>query len=188
MKVVCPYCSKEMNVSETELAEHGNSMVCPQCLMQFPVSGNEQALAELQASRKADTHAAGNASAARYSYCPHCGKQLPADGLNFCPFCGDMLRAQGSRRPESAATPPPLPAEAFGDTQQGPADEMTLNEFDFIHAYPYARSHHSSSRHVESRRERVFRRLAYVLICLLLVAIVALFIFMSKSEAPFATN
>ncbi len=187
MKVVCPYCSKEMNVSEAELAEHGNSMVCPQCLMQFPVSGNEQALAELHASRRAATTAADGASVARYSYCPHCGKQLPADGLNFCPFCGNMLRVQGGSQP-ALATPPPLPAEAFDDAPQVPADEMTLNEFDFIHAYPYARSHHSSSRHVESRRERILRRLAYVLICLLLIAIVALFIFMSKVEAPFATN
>ena len=168
MKVVCPYCAKELNVSETELAEHGNSMVCPQCLMQFQVSGNEQALARLRESRRQASPAPLHSPAAdNYVYCPHCGKQLPGDGLNYCPYCGNMLREAAYRAAANAAP-----------------DEMRVNEFDFIHAYPYARSH-TSTRHVESRRERRLRRLAYVLIALLLMAIVALFVFMAKSEAPF---
>ena len=183
MKVVCPYCAKELNVSETELAEHGNSMVCPQCLMQFQVSGNEQALARLRESRRQAAPAPLHSPAAgNYVYCPHCGKQLPGDGLNYCPYCGNMLREAAYRAAANAVAPPPLPQEAY-DEQAAP-DEMRLNEFDFIHAYPYARSH-TSTREVESRRERRLRRLAYVLIALLLMAIVALFVFMAKSEAPF---
>ena len=120
MKVVCPYCAKELNVSETELAEHGNSMVCPQCLMQFQVSGNEQALARLRESRRQASPAPLHSPAAgNYVYCPHCGKQLPGDGLNYCPYCGNMLREAAYRAAANAVAPPPLPQEAY-DEQAAP--------------------------------------------------------------------
>lgn len=186
MQVICPYCRKEMKVSEAELAEHGNTMVCPQCLMQFDVQGNEDALAELNRRRQENTSPLSGPKPMNsdkvYSYCPHCGKKLTDSNFTYCPYCGNQLHGRAYRNPEPV--PPPLPDDVPEELPQ--VDDMRMNDFSFIHAYPYSQGEKHGSMHLESKRERILRRLAYALIVLLIVIIV--FVYRYLSDHGFLTE
>lgn len=174
MKVKCPFCGKELNISETELAEHDNQVVCPQCLMQFDVAGNDDALLELQRKREREQDAMPEVSS--YNFCPHCGHKLRVDGFKFCPYCGNQLE-QSTPAPEPPelphSVPPPLPtAEPEPPVPAEPETGRLLNKFDFIHSYPYL------GKNVEPNPAEVktsaVRKVAYVLIVILLALFITI--------------
>lgn len=81
----CPHCGKLTQVSDEELALHGNVVVCPQCLTVFDVDGVLLTAEEARRRRQpAD-------SAVSMRYCPACGSRLQM-AMNFCPNCGMRLQ------------------------------------------------------------------------------------------------
>ncbi|MBR1551637.1 MAG: zinc-ribbon domain-containing protein [Muribaculaceae bacterium] len=83
----CPQCGKLTQVSDEELALHGNVVVCPQCLTVYDVSDGVLTASEARERRQ---QAAATTPAMRY--CPACGTRLQ-DGMRYCPQCGMQLQS-----------------------------------------------------------------------------------------------
>lgn len=93
MEKKCPRCGKVVVVSQEEIAMRDGVVVCPQCLAMFDAEGN---LCETRTAGRVRSMPAPetshNDAEQPYSYCPDCGKPLPAN-VNFCPYCGIKLKA-----------------------------------------------------------------------------------------------
>ncbi|MBR1803652.1 MAG: zinc ribbon domain-containing protein [Muribaculaceae bacterium] len=108
-----------MQVSAEEVALHGGTVVCPQCLTTFDASEMVPTGTEARriAVRVIDEHLT-------YGFCPHCGKRIP-QGVNFCPYCGKSLKQiPGEVQPkqeQAQDVAQPVPDEVPAATHKAPA-------------------------------------------------------------------
>ncbi len=148
MELVCPQCSKQLQVSAEEVALHGGAVVCPQCLTVFDASEHVPAgtVAE-RPVRVIEEHLT-------YGYCPHCGRKIP-QGVNYCPYCGQELASVGTDDLAAAEATESQPAEA------GSAPEAETKHSGGEHSKSsshgsgssHSKSHHSSKGRHSSTRE-----------------------------------
>lgn len=115
MKYRCPKCGKEIEISEQELKNLHNSIVCPQCLSTLKIDG-DYAYIPLEPSGE------NAASLTETQTCPSCGAKIPQGKPKFCPACGHSLATdaldarptppnpvQSGIAPKPAAAPHELP-------------------------------------------------------------------------------
>ena len=148
MELVCPQCSKHMQVSVEELALHGGAVVCPQCLSVFDASEHvpEGTVADREV-RVIEEHLT-------YTYCPHCGRKIP-QGVNYCPYCGQELASVGAdfvdpaRAQEKDAAQPEVKTET--ETEPEPV-EKAKNEDKRGHSSDSEKKKHRSSSSSSSHR------------------------------------
>lgn len=151
MELVCPQCSKQLQVSAEEVALHGGAVVCPQCLTVFDASEHVPAgtVAE-RPVRVIEEHLT-------YGFCPHCGRKIP-QGVNYCPYCGQELASVGSDF-DSGATEAPQsqPAETEADStpeaEAKPTGDKHSRSSSHSSKSSSSRSHRSSRHGSSSRKE-----------------------------------
>lgn len=162
MKIACPHCGKNMDISGEELATRDNMVVCPQCLLEFTVEG-----VKLPANRKKQ------ADDARVAVCPNCGRELHSlDEMRFCYFCGASLQDDGlpeQQQVNEQPQPQPQPVryaehhDATGEAAEPHADVP----HPIVYSYAYTKSH--GQRMVKAGGGRHVRIIAYFIIILLIV-------------------
>lgn len=146
MELVCPQCSKQMQVSVEELALHGGAVVCPQCLNVFDASEHvpEGTVAE-RAVRVIEEHLT-------YTYCPHCGRKIP-QGVNFCPYCGQELASVGTdfvdpaRAQEKAVAQAEAQTATEAESEEQSSKTKTGDRSSHSSSSDKKRHHSSSSSH-----------------------------------------
>ena len=167
-----------MRVSDEEVALHGGSVVCPQCLAVYTVGDVDVSPDAVIASR--------TASAAEpkisYGYCYSCGKKIPT-GINFCPFCGKSLsqeaiaamQQQQGHQPLPQQQPAPSPAPAAATVAQ-PATEVAdttpddaqkaSSEIDWK---PFLPTYHFSVADRQAQREKQRASRTFVFVSLVII-------------------
>lgn len=176
-----------MHVSDEEVALHGGSVVCPQCLAVYTVGDVDVSPDAVIASRTATA----TEPAISYGYCYSCGKKIPA-GINYCPFCGKSLSQEAiaamqqqqqqqqvaASRPAAtqvaATTATAQPKAKGGDTQPDDAAKASSD----IDWKPFLPTYHFSvaDRQAQREKHRASRTFTFVAL-VIIVAQLALLAF-----------
>ena len=136
MELKCPHCGKTQSLSLHSLQASGGMVICPQCVSEFYVSLKQVPQEAIEQTQLSETPRS-NAENQNFTFCPTCGKHLPAHGLNFCPYCGSSLSFTPAPDPQPAtpapeATPAATPAAASHTT------EKAIAELPFVHIPLYS--------------------------------------------------
>lgn len=172
----CPQCGKLTQVSDEELALHGNVVVCPQCLTVYDVNDGALTASEARERRRQAV-----AAAPAMRYCPACGTRLQ-EGMRYCPQCGMQLQSWSGQAP--AAVPHPdarvsaEPPRDSGNAAQEQAPDGEKEEGNFhIPFMPYRfNSATFGSLFPKPRASKRMQAVAYTVILLLLGLLVAIII------------
>lgn len=167
MEFRCPHCGKVLQLSVAELKASGGVVICPQCVSEFRLSDSDlKAAADAEREQViAEPAQPTPAAPIDAAFCHHCGKQLPARGLNFCPFCGSPLAFKKKEEKASKPATPSAPAPQ-------PARKPVENEHKTKDDYPFIKPMRIMV-HEEPASLR-FRLFAYTIIFIL----IAIFIFL----------
>ena len=169
MERQCPHCGKVTQVSDEELALHGNVVVCPQCLSVYSVDGATMTAEEARRMRHA-----GDEPADRAHYCSACGKHLPA-AVNYCPNCGARLSGN-TMLPSSPAAG--SHAAADSPAEPSPADKKNSDDGTLrIPFLPYRFNPDSFGALLpQPKASRRTQAVAYTVILLLLALLVVIIV------------
>jgi predicted Zn finger-like uncharacterized protein len=103
MKLNCPECGKEIEVSEEILKKVGGSVTCPSCLTDFIVDGFAS-LPSAQNDSQQKEKAKSEPEKEETQFCPKCGKKIPRN-VHYCPNCAYSFIAPDLPK---TVVPPPI--------------------------------------------------------------------------------
>ena len=193
MEIRCPHCGKSQNLSRAELMASNGVVICPQCVSEFVIDLDEAPLDEITpqpaSSSAAATTTAATAIVEGITFCPHCGKNLPASGLNFCPFCGQTLNFSAPQLPADDAPSQPAgktpPEEETAKTSEPATDNSATsnskNGDKELIDMPYVKPLSQRDIHREEPASLRYSIFAWVVIAILVATFVVLVVLGNKA-------
>jgi len=136
MKITCPHCGKELDISAEELTIHGGTAVCPKCLHVWQAAAVDTNLKVHRSAPRSASSKGVSDDWGTFAFCYRCGKPLP-ENVQFCPYCGaDLTQPFRGRSPhaatrdenDTATTTPPRRDHAKPPTPRRAAAATTTTE------------------------------------------------------------